>query len=107
MKHVDNTMNIKPPKVGVSRGQPQANQVSGGTRSESPVNTGTASAGGDTVTLTNTVAEMLKLESNLAKIPDINNALVESIKTSITQGEYQVKPEQIADRLLAIDKDLS
>ena len=107
MKHVDNIMNIKPPKMGINRGSPQTNQVSGDAYTDSSKRPGTASTSGDTVTLTSTAAEMLKLESNLAKIPDIDSALVDSIKTSISQGNYQVDPEKIADRLMAIEKGLS
>ena len=106
MKHVDNTMNIKPPKMGINRGAPQTNQVSGGAHTGSSNGPSTASSS-DTVTLTNTAAEMLKLESNLAKIPDIDSALVDSIKNSIAQGKYEVNPGKIADRLMAIDKDFS
>jgi flagellar biosynthesis anti-sigma factor FlgM len=42
----------------------------------------------------------------LANIPDIDNGLVSSIQASIAQGTYQVEPEKIAERLMAIEKDL-
>lgn len=108
MKHLDldNAMNIKPTRTGANQGSSQANQVPGGSRSSSSSSGSTARASGDTVTLTHTAAEMLKLEENLAKIPDIDSLLVDSIKTSIDQGTYQIDPEKIADRLLAIEKDL-
>jgi len=106
MKHLDNIMNVKPPRTGINQGSQQTNQVSAGSTTDSKNSQKTASAIGDTVTLTHTAAEMLKLEENLAKIPEIDSDLVVSIKASIAQGTYQVDPEKIAERLLTIDKDI-
>lgn len=106
MKQLENIMNIKLPRTGISQGSHQAGQVSGSSTSESKGKQNVAGASGDTVSLTHTAAELLKLEENLANIPDIDNGLVISIQTSIAQGEYQVEPEKIAERLMAIEKDL-
>lgn len=106
MKQLENIMNVKPTRSGVSQGSQQAGQVSGGSTSESKGKHNVAAASGDTVSLTHTAAELLKLEENLANIPDIDNGLVVSIQASIAQGNYKVDPEKIAERLMTIDKDL-
>ncbi|MFT6051734.1 MAG: negative regulator of flagellin synthesis FlgM [Halioglobus sp.] len=106
MKQLETIMNIKPPRTGISQGSPQAGQVSGSSTSEAKGRQNVGAASGDTVSLTHTAAELLKLEENLANIPDIDNGLVVSIQASIAQGNYQVEPEKIAERLMAIEKDL-
>ncbi|MFT6275202.1 MAG: negative regulator of flagellin synthesis FlgM [Halioglobus sp.] len=106
MTQLETIMNVKPPRTGISQGSPQAGQVSGSSTSESKGKQSVSAASGDTVSLTQTAAELLKLEENLANIPDIDNGLVSSIQASIAQGTYQVEPEKIAERLMAIEKDL-
>ena len=99
-------MNVKPPRTDLNPGSQQSNRVSG------TAGTGTApaqkstSASGDTVTFTNTAAEMLKLEESLSKLPDVDNALVTSIKASIDEGSYQVDASKIVDSVLKIEKDM-
>jgi len=104
MKHLDNTMNIKPPRTGVNQGSAQTGQVSGRPDTGSTRTAKSADASGDMVTITSAAADMLKLEESLAKIPDIDNGLVVSIRASISEGSYKVDPEKIADRLMTIDK---
>ncbi len=107
MDNVDNTMNVKPPRADLNPGSAQSNRVAGATpgAGSSPVQK-TAGVSGDTVTFTSTAAEMLKLEESLAKLPDIDNARVVSIKASIDQGTYRIDPEKIVDGLLKIEQDL-
>jgi len=105
MKQLDNTMNIKPPRTGVNEGSRQTSRLSGSSDAGSASGPKSTGASGDTVTITNAAAEMLKLEESLAKIPDIDNTLVVSIRASISEGSYRVDPEKIADRLMTIDKD--
>lgn len=108
MKNADDTMSIKPPRTDMNQGSQATNQVTGtaGSGSTRASTSSKAGAGSDTVTFTNTVAEMLKLEESLAKIPDINDARVEAIKASIAEGNYQIDSEKIVDSLLKLEKDL-
>ena len=106
MKQLDNTMNIKPPRTGISQGSQQASKVPGSSASESKGKQNVAAGRGDTVSVTHTAAELLKLEENLANIPEIDIGLVTSIHSSIAQGNYQVDAEKIAERLIAIDKGM-
>ena len=105
MKNVDKTMSISPPRADLNQASQAPNRATGassGTRSAS--SSSASSVSGDTVTFTKTVTEMLKLEENLANIPDMDDARVSAIKLSIAEGNYQVNPDKIVDGLLDIEK---
>ncbi|ADJ27397.1 flagellar biosynthesis anti-sigma factor FlgM [Nitrosococcus watsonii] len=61
----------------------------------------------ETVTLTNTAAQLRETEASLAGISVVDNQKVERIKQSILEGSYQINSERIADKLIALEKDLS
>jgi negative regulator of flagellin synthesis FlgM len=108
MKETDNNMNVRPPRTDVSHGSQttstratsSSGSVSGPSGNQNPVS-------GDTVTLTNSVDQMARLEEMLASIPEVDSARVAEIKASIADGSYQVDPEKIVDKLLQIEKDFS
>ncbi len=87
MKNTDNTMTIRPPRADVNQGsQPAAAQVSGTSGTAATPSNKAPGVSSDTVTFTNTVAEMLKLEESLANIPDVDSARVAAIQASIAEG---------------------
>ena len=108
MKNTDNTMSIRPPRADVNQGSQPSSPVSG-TSSGAGAATSNKAPGvsGDTVTFTNTVAEMLKLEESLANIPDVDSARVAAIQASIADGSYEIDAEKIVENLLKIEQDLS
>lgn len=109
MKNVDNPMSIKPtrPDMNQSSAPAPTPRVSGASEAKGPAkDSGASSVGKDTVTLTNTAADMLKLEERLASIPDIDDMRVAAIKEQIENGNYQVDADKIVDGLLRIEKDL-
>lgn len=99
-------MNIKTTRADLNQGSQRMNQVSDQSRVDSTQGKNSTEASGDTVTFTNTAAEMLKLEESLSNVPDIDNSRVEAIKASISEGSYQIDPEKIVSNLLNIEKDL-
>ena len=106
MDPIDNTMNIKPTRADLNQGSQQTGRVSSQSSSDSSKDSAASVSAGDTVTFTNTAAEMLKLEETLASLPDIDDNRVASIKASIAEGSYQVDPEKIVDNLLNLERDL-
>ena len=104
MKPIDNNMDIKQPGVDLNQGAAQANRLQENPGSSSVQNPNASSVNGDTVTLTRTAEEMLKLEDNLAQIPDIDNNRVSAIKASIASGDYQIDTAKIVDSLINIEK---
>ncbi len=107
MKNTDNTMTIRPPRADVNQGSQPAAQVSGTPGTAATPSNKAPGVSSDTVTFTNTVAEMLKLEESLANIPDVDSARVAAIQASIAEGSYEIDAEKIVDNLLKIEKDLS
>lgn len=108
MENVDKTMSISPPRADLNQASQAPNRATGASSGTSPTSSNSApSVSGDTVTFTDTVTEMLKLEKNLANIPDVDNARVSAIKLSIAEGNYQVNPDKIVDGLLDIEKTFS
>jgi negative regulator of flagellin synthesis FlgM len=65
-----------------------------------------AGAGQTDVNLSARVADMQKLEAQLAAIPVVDPARVESIKAAIANGEYTIKPENIATGLIESVKEM-
>lgn len=65
-----------------------------------------AGAGQTKVELSTRVADLRQLEARLAAIPVVNRERVESIKTAIANGEYIIKPENIATGLIESVKEM-
>ena len=105
MTNSENIMNIRTPRSDSNQGSAPASPVKGNPPAASTRDTSPSSASGDTVTITNDAAQMLKLEQSLADIPDIDSSRVAAIKASIAEGSYRVDPEKIVDSLLNIEQD--
>jgi negative regulator of flagellin synthesis FlgM len=65
-----------------------------------------AGAGQTEVNLSARVADLRQLEAQLAAIPVVNRERVESIKAAIANGEYTIKPENIATGLIESVKEM-
>lgn len=72
--------------------QPQANARAGTEQTE--------------VTLSQRAAQMKQLETQLAAIPVIDRARVDSIKEAIASGQYTINTENIADGLIDSVKEM-
>lgn len=92
----------KPPSPTAATGsrpaQPQENA-----NTNAPASAG---AGQTDVNLSARVADLRKLEAQLAAIPVVDQARVESIKAAIANGEYTIKPENIAAGLIESVKEM-
>lgn len=58
------------------------------------------------VTLSPRAAELKQLETQLAAIPVVDRARVDSIKEAIASGQYTIYPEKIADELIVSVKEM-
>lgn len=68
---------------------------SGSSGSESGSN-----ASSDKVSLTSTAAKLKALEQQLATQPDVDMQKVSDVQTAIANGNYDVNPESIADKMM-------
>lgn len=58
------------------------------------------------VHLSPNVAKLQNIDSNSASSAIINSARVQEIKQAISEGNFQINPEVVADRLLETVKEL-
>lgn len=70
-----------------------------------PVDTRTASEQTD-VTLSSRAADLKQLEAQLAAIPVVDRARVDSIKEAISSGQYTVNTGNIAENLIDSVKEM-
>lgn len=60
----------------------------------------------DTVSLTDTAAQLRNLENNLAQLPVVDSQRVESIQQAIGNGTYEIDPKRIAAKMLGLEQQL-
>ena len=58
---------------------------------------------GDRVTLTNTAARLQNIEQQLNNASSIDSARVAEVQGAITNGDYNVDADRIADKMLAFE----
>jgi negative regulator of flagellin synthesis FlgM len=84
------------PEVNVSRDEANVEQQENGRPSTV-----------DTVSLTNTSAQLRSLENTLAELPVVDTQRVESIKQAIADGSYQINAQSVADKLINLEQGLA
>jgi len=65
-----------------------------------------SAAAGTRLSLTGDAARLQALQHKLAAAPAVDCARVVSLRAEMARGEYQVKPELIAERMLEMGKQL-
>ncbi len=83
-------------QVSVARSEPTAAQEETG-----------GSSTGDTVSLTDTAAQLQKLENTLAALPVADTARVESIKQALNEGTFNVDNRVTAEKMLGMETALN
>lgn len=58
---------------------------------------------GDQVSLTSSAALLQELEKEVAALPVVDSARVESVQRALATGEFQVDPARTADKLLQLE----
>jgi len=105
MNPIDNNSNIRTQRNDLEQGTRRSADVerAGPVDSAAAV---TTEAGGDSVSLTQTAAELLQLETQLRELPGIDRERVERIRQSIEDGSYQVDTRNLVDNLLQSESEL-
>jgi negative regulator of flagellin synthesis FlgM len=68
---------------------------------------GAAVTSNSPVRITDQARQLAAMEHALIDVPAVNEARVAAISLAIEQGQYQVNPERIADKLLRMERELS
>lgn len=58
------------------------------------------------VRITDQARQLAALEQALNEVPAVNEARVAAIRLAIEQGQYEVNPERIAEKLLRTEQEL-
>lgn len=64
-----------------------------------------SSSSSDKVSLTSTAARLKELELQLASQPDVDMSKVSEVQTAIANGNYDVNPESIADKMMNFEEN--
>lgn len=96
--------------TGINSGRPQASgdrTVTSINRDDSKsANTKTsATAAGDTVSLTDMASRLKSLESKLETQPAIDQSRVDRVREAISRGEFRIDPERVADKMMDFEAD--
>jgi negative regulator of flagellin synthesis FlgM len=105
MNPIDNNTNIRTPRAELEQGTRRSADVSQNSSGD-PAAAGAAAGAGDSVSLTQTAAELLQLETQLRELPGIDSARVASIRQSIDDGSYQIDTSSLVDSLLQSETEL-
>jgi len=73
------------------------NEAKQGNNSES------SAAAGDRVTLTNTASRLKDIEQQLSSTSSVDSERVAQVQSAISNGEYNVDADRIADKMLAFE----
>jgi negative regulator of flagellin synthesis FlgM len=57
----------------------------------------------DTVTLTDTAAQLKKLETAIANLPIVDTVRVADVKQAINDGRFQIHPQRVAEKLISFE----
>lgn len=68
----------------------------------SSTSSGSASSA-DKVSLTDTAERLQALEQQLAQQPEVNKGKVGEVQSAMSNGDYKVNPERVADKMLAFE----
>ena len=105
MNPVDNNVGIngRAPDTAIDNGVARAP----GARDDATAREAGRAAEGESVTITRTASELMRLEASLRDAPGVDQARVDAIRRAIEDGSYSVDPQKIVDNLLRREDELS
>ena len=68
---------------------------------------GSAALSPDLINLTDSASRIKALEEQVARLPIVDTKRIEQIKNSINNGTYEIKAEQIAEKMIRLEKELA
>lgn len=83
---------------------PQRNQVEQSTADDKA---SAAPSSDDRVSLTATAQQLQSLEAQIAEQPVVDSQRVQAAREAINSGTFEVRPEQIASKLVGIEQALT
>ncbi len=59
----------------------------------------------DTVSLTDMASRLKALEQKLSEQPDVDQSRVDRVRDAISNGQYNINPERVADKMMDFEAD--
>jgi negative regulator of flagellin synthesis FlgM len=100
--HIDGSGSITSLIQGAKEGGKPQETVNNG-----PQQQVTKTGQSDMVTLTDTAAQMQRLEHAIAASPIVNSHRVEEVQQAVNDGQMDIDPAQLADRMLSFEGALN
>ena len=60
----------------------------------------------DTVTLTDAATQLHQLEAAIRASPIVDTARVENVKHAMSNGQFQINPQRVADKMVSFENSL-
>jgi len=94
--------------INSSRTQQAGERSVAGAKKESQGSSSSAtSSSADKVSLTDTAARLKALEHQLSQQPEVDSKRVSSMQDAISNGDYKIDPERIADKMMDFEASFS
>lgn len=100
---IDNSGSFNRPNLSVGQSAARLLNPAG---PEGPRAAGPSSTGSEHVSFSDSVAMLQRIQSQIDAQPAVDSAAVDAARAAIDDGSYQINHEQIASKLLALDKEL-
>ena len=93
--------------INSSRSQQAGDRTAVGAKKDSSdssqSSSSTSSPSRDKLSLTDTAGRLKALEHQLAQQPEINKTRVDEVQNKLSNGDYEVNPERVADKMMAFE----
>jgi negative regulator of flagellin synthesis FlgM len=100
-----NTTNTRALQSGVEAGsKSQASSKAGGAGGNA--STAKSASSQDEVALSGQYAQLHALEAEIANLPVVDTQRVQEVQHSISTGNYEIQPAEVADKLLTFEAGL-
>lgn len=94
-------------RPGVDVNQAKARQVEKPERSGETGAKARSESARDAVSITDTAANLKRIEASLAQQPEVDRARVDAVRERVESGNYKVDADKVAQKLLRLEQDLS
>lgn len=94
--------------INSGRSQQSADRQVDGLRRDKSSNSSDSNSGSgrsDTVSLTDMASRLKSLEQKLATQPEVDQAHVNRVRDAISNGEFRINPERVADKMMDFEND--
>lgn len=61
----------------------------------------------DAVRITDTAANLKRIEASLSQLPDVDRSRVDAVREKVDSGNYRVDADKVAKKLLRLEQDLT